>query len=111
MIYLNIFIISVVISYCLDVSGFWDSASSIVSGWLTNGQVKKPFYIKPFSCPLCLTFWVGLVYIIVAGFTLPLLLWVCVCSWLTSIYPLVFHFVEAFIFKLFNELGEYFNLQ
>ena len=108
---LDIFLISVIVSYCLDISGFWDEFSSIVSGWLTKGKVKKPFNLKPFSCPLCLTFWTGLVYIIVAGFSLPLFLWVCVCSWMTTIYPVVFHFTESFIYKVFSELGEHFNLE
>lgn len=111
MIYINIFLIAVIVSFGLDVAHFWDEISSIVSGWITKGVVKKPIELKPFSCSLCSTFWISLIYVIcINAFSLPMLAYICVCAWATCFIPNIFLFVEGFIVKIINELAEYFQL-
>ena len=70
--------------FVLDVSGFWDSFSAMVKGWLTKGVVRTPFPLRPFSCSLCMTFWTGLVYLAATGhFTLYGIAGVCLAAYLT----------------------------
>lgn len=111
MTYLNIFLIAVICTFCLDVSGFVDEVTSMISGWMTKGVVKKPFQLKPFTCSLCSTFWISLIYVLYTGqFSLLVMTWICVCAWLTTIIPHFFYFLEAFVTELFNELNKHFNL-
>lgn len=81
---INVLLIAAVWVFLLDVSGAWQEVTAIISGWLTNGKIKKPFQLKPFSCSLCMTFWASLIYIIASGcFSLPMLAYVCLVSMLT----------------------------
>ncbi len=112
MIYLNLFLIAVIVTYCLDVSGFKDEITSKISSWLTKGVVKQPFDLKPFTCSLCMTFWTGLVYLlIVGGVSFLSLTWLCLCSYLTLVLPSIFYFVESVIVKFFKDLGNWINLE
>lgn len=112
MIYVNVLLIAVIFSFGLDVGGFWNEITSIISGWLTKGVVKKPFELKPFSCSLCMTFWTSLVYVLCIGaFSLPMLAWICLCSYLTLVIPAFFYFIESVINKFFSDLGNWLNLE
>lgn len=112
MIYLNVFLIAVVISFGLDVAGFWNEVTSIITGWLTKGKIRKPFELKPFSCSLCMTFWSSLAYVItVHAFTLPMLAWICLCSWLTTVIPGIFYLIESVINKFLSDMGNWLSLE
>lgn len=86
-------------------SGFPYEFEEIVSKKLKFGKFKLP---KPFGCPLCMTWWCCLAYIIVTGhFTLFNIL-VCLLlalstGWIDSLYRLIFSVIETFIVWL-NEL-------
>ncbi len=112
MIALDLFFISLIVSYCIDISDGWNGISSMISGWLTKGKIKKPFDLRPFSCSLCASWWCMLIYLIVMHqFTLGYIVLAAVFSYFTNVYPTIFHFVESFIYKIFSELGEHFNLE
>ena len=57
---LKLFFITVTICFLIDISGIIDNIEWWLSKWL-KGKAKIP---KPFSCSLCMTWWVGLIYII-----------------------------------------------
>ena len=98
MIYLNLFLIAVIVTYCLDVSGFKDEITIKISSWLTSS--------------LCMTFWSGLVYLlIVGGVSFLSLTWLCVCSYLTLVIPSIFYTLESVIVKFFKDLGNWMNLE
>lgn len=66
MIYLKLLLISFITCYIVTTSGVVDS----VKYFLWNRYVKsRPFpdtglNIKPFDCPKCMTFWIGLIAIL-----------------------------------------------
>ena len=91
--------------FVLDVSGFWREFSSRLKGWLTHGAMHTPFQLKPFSCSLCMTFWTGLVYLIVQhSVTLPLLAWVCLCSMLTPRIADLLNTFSDLLAKIFTKI-------
>lgn len=107
---LDLLCMTLIITYCIDVSGFWASISTIISGWLTNGKIKKPFSLRPLSCPLCMTFWCGLAYLLITGtFTIPMVAYVCLLSYLTTVFAdimrLVTELLKTLIIKI-NSLIE-----
>lgn len=53
--------------FIIDISGFIDEVEMMLGKWL-KGKVIIP---KPFSCSLCMSWWVNLVYLLCIGqFTL-----------------------------------------
>lgn len=44
----------------IDKTDIVDSVTKFISGLLTGGKIKRPFKLKPFTCSLCMTFWIGL---------------------------------------------------
>lgn len=81
MVYINILCLAVVVIYIVDISGITDSIKWALGRWL-NIKVGR---IKPFDCSLCMTWWVGLIYIIAAGeFSIYTLLCVAMVSALST---------------------------
>lgn len=104
--YINILLISAIWVFLLDISGAWQELTAIVSGWLTNGRIKKPFSLKPFSCSLCMTFWTGLAYILFAGcFTLPMMAYVCLVAMLTPRLKDLLITIDLLIARLFEYIN------
>jgi hypothetical protein len=106
MIYINLLLIGIIITFVLDTSGFYGEFTSIISGWMTNGQIKKPIMIKPFCCSLCMTFWIGLVYIIISGgFSILNLAYLCLVAYMTPIYNDLMILLRDTITKIINKLN------
>lgn len=78
---IDLLMISVIICFIIDISGIIENIEWYLGKWL-GGKVIIP---KPFSCSLCLTFWVGLIWLIVQGeVTLFNIMVVCLLSALTE---------------------------
>jgi hypothetical protein len=86
MLLIELICLQVILVYLIDLSGAIDSFKRFLSSQLTNGVIKSTNYsLKPFSCSLCMVWWVGLFYLIYTdNFTLPLLLYVCLLSFFTT---------------------------
>lgn len=63
--YLNVLFITLIFVIAIDVLGFWDEFSKLISRIITKGKVVKPIDIKPFSCSTCMSFWTNLVYMFI----------------------------------------------
>lgn len=82
MIYLNLFLLTCIVVFIVDLSGFTNSWKAALARLLNC----KPEQIrsKPFGCSLCMTFWTGMVYAICVGhFTIGVLAYVCLLAFLT----------------------------
>ena len=65
--FIKLFLITLIIVFIIDISGVISQLEETLSKWL-KGKARIP---KPFSCSLCLTWWVGLAYLLIVGkFTL-----------------------------------------
>ena len=108
MLYLNLLIISFCVVYVIDISGFYDEMSAIISGWLTHGKRKEPFYIKPFCCSLCMTLWTTLLYILIVGsVTIPTIGYCFLLSFLAPTFKDILQNVNdclAFINAIINDI-------
>lgn len=67
-------------------SGAVDSLKRMLWRWLKGDVPFRDFPLKPLDCELCLTWWSGLVYIIISG-NLSLLAILCVAlvAWCTPV--------------------------
>lgn len=65
----DLFSILVICVLVIDISGFVHSIKVAIGKFL--GISTNSFRIKPFDCSFCMTFWVSMIYLLVAGrFTL-----------------------------------------
>lgn len=79
---LNIILITFIIVFIIDLSGFITDMEKKLSKWLKIKAVIP----KPFSCSLCLSFWTNIIYLIsINSFSLPYLAFICLLSFLTPI--------------------------
>lgn len=77
---LDLFFITTIICFIIDISGIIESIEWWLSKWL-KVNCKIP---KPFSCSLCMTFWIGLIWISIFDFTLLNLVFVCLFATLSE---------------------------
>lgn len=96
--YIDLLLIAAILTG-IFYSGFPYEFEEIVSKRLKIGKFKLP---KPFGCPLCLTWWTCLIYIICTGNltlfnVLACLLFALSTPVINSVYGLVFTTAENFI--------------
>ena len=70
---LDLFLITVIVVIIIDISGITLSIKSGIKMLLTKGRMSDPNYsLKPIDCSFCMTFWTGLLWLVV---THTLTLW------------------------------------
>lgn len=110
MIYLNLFFIAIIVTCIVDLSGIVESIKYGISWILTKGKLPKTNYrIKPFDCSLCMTFWTGLIYLLVIGqVTLPLLAFLLLLAISTILIKETITLLKDIVLKLINVIYDKF---
>lgn len=98
---LNLFILSMIIVFIIDLSGIITAIENKLSKWL-KCQASIP---KPWSCSLCMCWWVGLIYLICTStFTIPMIGYVALLSLMTNpIYNMLL-FIRDLLNSIVNKL-------
>ena len=79
--YLNVLILTVIVVIILDVTDFVPEITSRIRSWFTGGRMKSPIYAKPWTCSLCMSHHINVIYALIVGkFTLPLWLFIIALS-------------------------------
>lgn len=106
---LNLFLIAFICGFIIEYSGFVSNAEEILTK-LTKSKFKVHIP-KPFSCALCSTFWIGLIYICVTDtFTFLNLALVCIAAASASILSNSLVFIRELLNKLIEKLTKWFIL-
>ena len=104
---INCLFITIIWVVILDQLHFWDDFSTMISGWLSGGKIKKPLDWKPFNCSTCMSFWTNLAYIIVTNqFSIFMVLYILTLSWSTPIINSILSFVINAVLKMINIISE-----
>lgn len=81
MIYVNILLITVIVVFIVDLSGIVPTFRD----WFNRvTRREEDARIRPFDCSMCMTFWAGLIYVILSGPSIPAVATVCLCAWLAQ---------------------------
>lgn len=87
MILINVFLITTIVCFIVDVSGFVDNIKRGI--WRLIMGKDKPFQeyrLPPIDCSLCLSFWSGLIYLLCVGqFNIPMIGFVCLMALLSGV--------------------------
>lgn len=106
---LNLFLIAFICGFIIEYSGFVSNAEEILTK-LTKSKFKVHIP-KPFSCALCCTFWIGLIYICVTdSFSFLNLALVCIAAASASILSNSLAFIRELLNKLIEKLTKWFIL-
>ena len=102
MVLINLTLITVIVVFIVDISGAVDSLKSGLKRILTKGKMKNSDYqLKPLDCSLCMTFWSGIIYLIITNnFTLPYLAFVCLLACFTGVIKTSILLVEDILIKI-----------
>ena len=83
--WIELLLLTIIVCFVVDISDFIDTIKNIIWKWVFNGKREyREFRLKPFDCSLCMTFWIGLIWITINGFTLINLLSVCLFAALSE---------------------------
>ena len=76
---LNLFLIAVIVTVIVDISGAIDSLKSGIKWVLTRGKMSSSDYrLKPLDCSFCMNFWASVIYLLTIGaFELKYLVIIC----------------------------------
>lgn len=103
-IYTDLLLMSLTVSYIVDVSGFTQSWRSALARWLgRNVSALRP--LPPFDCGKCMAFWSCLILTLIEGaFSLPVLAYICLLSCLSVTAGQVFIFIREGLSRLLDML-------
>ena len=107
---LKILMIQIIMVMIIDISGFVEEMKIMLSKLLTRGKIATSNYnIKPFFCSTCMTWWCGLIYLIIVNevsiFTIAFTLFVACMSPITKdLYYMIYDTIEKIIRTINNFL-------
>lgn len=102
---INLLCIQIIIVFIIDLSGVVDYIQPLVWKWLfPKLPYKESVVIKPWFCSLCMTWWSGILYILITGFTWKLLLYVALLAYFTPVTKDLLIIIKELIIKLLNKI-------
>lgn len=102
---INLFILTCIIVFVVDLSGFVDEmVKRLYYKYIKVGDYHTLIpKLKPLTCSLCLTFWVGLIYLLITSqFSILMLGYVCLLAFLSPIIGDILVLLKDVINKIIN---------
>lgn len=104
----NILLIAIITVIVIDLSGFVQSLESGLSKWLHIPSVHIP---RPFSCSLCSSFWLSIIYVIIIGkFTILNVAIILLISYMTPIIKDTLIFLKDMASQIITILYKLFGI-
>ena len=95
----NLIVIGFFWVFVIDFAGFVEELERYMSVFSRSRAPKK--IPKPFSCPLCMTFWTGIIYLlIISKLSFVNLLFVVLNCSLTKVYLHIIYTMRDFLDRL-----------
>ena len=104
---IELILIQLIIVFIIDLSGAVESFKLFISKILTKGRIQTTnFDLKPFTCSLCSTWWIGLIYLLIChSFTIPYIALVALLSYLTPLSSSILLLIKDLAIFLVNKLN------
>lgn len=101
---IDLLLITIIITYTVGISGFVEVIKEKIWNYLYNPIPYTNWSLKPLDCPICLTFWVGLIYLfIIKDITLLNITIVCLYSLFQPIINNIIILIRELLIKLTNK--------
>lgn len=104
---IDLILIQLIIVFIIDLSGAVESFKLFISKILTKGRIQTTnFDLRPFTCSLCSTWWIGLIYLLIChSFTIPYIALVTLLSYLTPLSSSILLLIKDLAIFLINKLN------
>lgn len=100
---IDLILLQLITVFIVDLSGGIESLKLFISSYLTKSKIKSTnFPLKPIDCSLCMMHWIGVIYLLFTGFTIPLYAVVCILSLLTPVTSNLLLYIRDSINKHIN---------
>lgn len=108
----NILLISVICVIIIDCTDIIDSIKHCIWKFaFKNTKPYKDFQFKPFSCSLCMTWWLSLIYLIISHhITLYYIAFALFAAYMTPVINTSLIFVKELFATIFNILFKWLNI-
>lgn len=101
---IDLLLLTTIITYTVGISGFVEVLKEKIWNYLYNPIPYTNWSLKPLDCPICLTFWVGLIYLfIIKDITLLNIMIVCLYSLFQPIINNILIVIRELLIKLTNK--------
>ena len=98
---IDLILVALVTIYIVDLSGFTETWLSILSHY----KNRKITELKPFSCSLCMVWWVCLIYAAIVGnLTIPVVALIALLSLLSVPFGQLLLLIREAFLKMINKL-------
>jgi len=104
--YLNILLITIIICFIVDCSGFTNTWKGFILKLMKLDKNKTDaISLKPFDCSLCLSFWSSIIYLIITNsFSLILFAYSCIIALISSNISEFLFWIKDFLVTIQNLL-------
>ena len=100
---LELLLLTVIVCFVVDISGFIDTIKNLIWKWVFNGKREyREFRLKPLDCSLCMSFWIGIIWISIFEFTLFNLLFVCLFAMMSEEITQILSTIKYLIHRLID---------
>ena len=100
-IYIDLLMVAVITIYIVDLSGFTETLLKVISAY----KGRKITELKPFSCSLCMVWWVCLAFLLMsAKLSLPMVAFIALLSFLSAPIGQFLVFLREGLNKVINKL-------
>lgn len=102
---INLFILTCIIVFVVDLSGFVDEmVKRLYYKYIKVGDYHTLIpKLKPLTCSLCLSFWVGIIYLLITSqFNLLMIGYVCLLAFLSPVIGDILVMIKDLINKVIN---------
>lgn len=105
---INLLLLQLIIVFIIDISGAVSSFKGLLSRWLTKGTINsKNYALKPLDCSLCMTWWVGLIALLLThSFTLPMVAVVGGLAMLTPVSADALRTIKDILTWIINQINK-----
>lgn len=111
-IYINLLIITCLIVWVIDLTDVMDYFKKLIWRLVWGKKQYKQFRMKPLDCSLCMSWWIGIVYILLLkNFTIAMLGYVGLLSFLTPVIKDVLVMIKDMLVGLLNLIYKILRLE
>lgn len=104
---LDLLLISLILVFIIDLSGVMPKLNKFVWSKLYPSIKYTNWQIPLISCSCCSNWWIGIIYLIITGFSLKMLAYVALLSFMTTIFKDILVLLKDILTKIIDVIYKY----
>ena len=102
----ELLMITIIVVYIIDLSGAINSIKYGIWKWLRGNKPYKEYQFKPFDCSLCMSFWIGLIWLFLShSMSLKYIMILCLFSYLSDVIGDILRLIKDILITLMSKIN------